>query len=344
MNKVSQPLLTIVIPTIGRKTLLETVRAITACKGFESVELIVVGEIPDKNIREQLQSIMDQYPQIKYMPISYPQLDISVKKNNATNESHSELIAFIDDDVVVSPEWIQKIIDPFKNPAVGMACGPSLLPESLPLVTRLTALIFGSRAAGFASNRYSMPLTTQPRFARWYDMIGCNMVCRKSALQHIGGFEPDMIPGEDMFAAFRMEQSGYKLMFVPEATVLHYPRQTLSKICRQVYRFGSARIRLIRAGVDFKPHSLAPLFFVLALLICGILSFTLPEYGVPLLIALLTAYVLFILWATLELVFRTKKLNHIAIFFLIPFLHISYGLGELAEIILPNRKFSKKMW
>lgn len=344
MNKISQPLLTIVIPTIGRETLLETVRAITSCKGFDSTELIVVGEIPDTSIREDLQNIMNQHYQIRHISISYPNLDISVKKNKATDETHSELIAFIDDDVVVSREWIQRIIEPFKDPEVGMACGPSLLPQTLPLITRLTALTFTSKAAGFASTRYSVPVTNEPRLARWYDMIGCNMVCRKNALKHIGGFEPDMIPGEDMFAAFRIEQSGYKLIFVPEATVLHYPRQTLRKICRQVYRFGSARIRLIRAGVEFKPHSLLPLVFVLSLLVSGFLSFIFPRYGIPLLIALITAYLLFMLWASVELVLRTKKMDHFAIFFLIPFMHISYGLGELVEFILPNRNFSKKMW
>jgi cellulose synthase/poly-beta-1,6-N-acetylglucosamine synthase-like glycosyltransferase len=66
---------------------------------------------------------------------------IAESRNAAIPEAHSELIAFLDTDEVAPPEWLERLVAPFSDPAVGFVGGPTP----------------------------GMPGTTRNRTARYYD-------------------------------------------------------------------------------------------------------------------------------------------------------------------------------
>lgn len=334
------PILSVVIPTLGRPSLLKTVESLIAAKGFENIEVIIAGCVKEESILKEVQSLRARYPQIRHLPVSFAHGDSSEKKNAGIGESRAELVAFLDDDVIVAPDWPLRIIEPFAQAEVGLVSGPGLVPDDTPLAARLAGVALASKAAGYVSERY-LTGKLQPRIAKWSRLIGCNMAYRKSVIGEIGTFRTDFWPGEEMLAAFKATQSGHKLIFHPAAYVYHYPRQTFSRFCRQIYNYGATRVRLLRAGVEFEPMTIMPALLVLSLLVlvpaaffCSIARWILLLGGI--------LYLLMDLWVSVAKYRETRRPTDLLIFFWIPCMHLAYGIAEWIEFLRPGRDFSGK--
>ena len=104
------PELSVVIPTLGRTLLVGTVKSLVAAKGFDRIEVIVSGRIPDASVLAEIEALCSRHPQIRHLPISFEVGDSSEKKNAGMRESRADLVAFLDDDVVVAPDWPERMI------------------------------------------------------------------------------------------------------------------------------------------------------------------------------------------------------------------------------------------
>lgn len=333
------PNLSIVIPTMGRPILVRTLESVLATKGADQLEVIVVGEIPDRDVLQKVTAIVSANATVRHISISYPDGDSSRKKNRGAQESRSDIVAFLDDDVIIAPDWPEHILNAFENPAVGLVSGPSLVPDDINLSARLAGLALTSRAAGYVSERYRIG-NAAVREIGWSRIIGCNAAYRKSVFQQMGGFPPEFYPGEEMIAAWRTQQLGHTLLFIPAAWVYHYPRQSVKRFWRQVWGYGATRIRLKRAGTGFEWTTLVPAVWVLSLLVLGI-SARFSDLCSVLLRLNLELYALMALAVSLETAVQTRRIRDLLVFFMIPVMHLSYGLAEWFEFFRPNRDLSE---
>ena len=334
------PELSVVIPTLGRALLVGTVKSLIAAKGFERIEVIVSGRIPDASILGEIAELCARHPQIRHLSIFFDTGDSSEKKNAGMRDSQAELVAFLDDDVVVAPDWPERMIASFERPDVGLVSGPGLVPEDVSLMTRLAGVALSSAAAGYVSERY-LKGQSNLREIGWSRIIGCNMVYRKKTIEEIGAFDPAFWPGEEMLAAFKTEKLGHVLLFNPEAYVYHYPRQSLARFWKQIWGYGATRIRLVRAGTEFEPTSVVPGAWVFSLLVFGVGAFF-SKWFLMLLILDLAAYAAADAWITLSKFAETRRKVDLLLFFLVPVLHLSYGLAEWTELFRPNKDLSEK--
>jgi rhamnosyltransferase len=332
------PALSVVIPTMGRDILIRTLESLAAVEGFERLEIFVVGRVPDQTVASRLQGVCAQHPQVRHLDIQFETGDSSRKKNAGAAQAQAPLIAFLDDDVVVATDWPRRICEPFADDQVGLVSGPSLVPEDINRVGRLAGLALSSRAAGYVAERYRR--NREERYPiNWDRVIGCNAVYRREAFAAMGGFPADFYPGEEMIAAYRTEQAGWKLVFAPAAWVLHYPRQSLRRFWRQMWGYGATRIRLLRAGVTFTPLPLVPGLWVGITVGLAVLAPFFFWAG-ALLAGNLVLYGLVALSITLHTVARTRRAADLALWGMIPLMHVAYGLAQWAELIRPNRDFS----
>jgi cellulose synthase/poly-beta-1,6-N-acetylglucosamine synthase-like glycosyltransferase len=333
------PNLSIVIPTMGRPILVRTLESVLATKGADQLEVIVVGEIPDRDVLQKVAAIVSANPNVRHISISYPDGDSSRKKNRGAEESRADIVAFLDDDVVIAPDWPEHILKVFEDSAVGLVSGPSLVPEDINLSARLAGLALTSRAAGYVAERYRIG-DAAVREINWSRIIGCNAAYRKTVFKQMGGFPPEFYPGEEMIAAWRTQQLGHKLILIPAAWVYHYPRQSVKRFCRQMWGYGATRIRLKRAGTAFEWTTLIPAVWVFSLVALGLLA---PFCGFcAFLLKLdLVLYSLMALAVALETAVQTRRPLDLLIFFMIPVMHLSYGLAEWFEFFRPNRDLSE---
>lgn len=334
-----KPRLSVVIATLGRDTLVPTVQSLLACPGSDSVEIIVVGTIADANQAAAMHNLVLGHPNLKHLPLSFSSGDSSNKKNAGFRASAADIVAFIDDDVVVARDWPDRMLEAFEDPDVGMASGPSLVPDDLPLMARLAGGALSSGAAGYVAGRY-LKDGHEPRRIRWSGIIGCNMAFRREALEKVGEFDPRFWPGEEMIAASTVAKLGYAVVFVPNAWLQHYPRASLRGFIVQIYKYGATRIRLIRAGAGFEPTTLLPAILVLSLVVLGI-GACFSKLAAWLLGVEIVAYLTAVLAVTVALVARTKRLVDALVFFLIPVMHMSYGVAQWVEFVCPDRDLSE---
>lgn len=322
---------------MGRPILVRTLESVLATKGAAQLEVIVAGEIRDSEVLKRVTAITAVNSNVRHISISYPDGDSSRKKNRGAEESRAEIVAFLDDDVVIAPDWPEHILKAFENPSVGLVSGPSLVPEDTNLSARLAGLALTSRAAGYVAERYRIG-DSAVREIIWSRIIGCNAAYRKTVFQQMGGFPPEFYPGEEMIAAWRTQQLGHKLLFIPSAWVYHYPRQSVKRFWRQVWGYGATRIRLKRAGTGFEWTTLVPAMWVLSLLVLG-LAALFCGFCTFLLKLDLTLYALIAAGIALETAVQTRRLRDLLVFFMIPVMHMSYGLAEWLEFFRPNRDF-----
>jgi cellulose synthase/poly-beta-1,6-N-acetylglucosamine synthase-like glycosyltransferase len=331
--------LSIVIPTMGRPILVRTLESVLAANGADHLEVIVVGEIRDAAVLQQVTAIVSAHSNVRHVSISYPDGDSSRKKNRGVEESCADIVAFLDDDVVIASDWPEHILKAFEDPAVGLVSGPSLVPEDINLSARLAGLALTSRAAGYVADRYRIG-NTAVREIGWSRIIGCNAAYRKMVFRQMGGFPPEFYPGEEMIAAWRTQQLGHKLLFIPAAWVYHYPRQSVKRFWRQMWGYGATRIRLKRAGTAFEWTTLIPAVWVFSLLVLGLLA-PFCSFCAVLLKLDLELYALMAAVVALETAIQTRRLRDLLVFFMIPFMHLSYGLAEWFEFFHPNRDLSE---
>lgn len=333
------PNLSVVIPTMGRPILVRTLESVLATEGADQLEVIVVGEIPDASVLERVTAIAKAHPGVRHISISWPTGDSSRKKNHGAAESRADIVAFLDDDVVIAPQWPEHILKAFDDPSVGLVSGPSLVPEDINLSARLAGLALTSRAAGYVAERYQIGDTTVREIV-WSRIIGCNAAYRKTVFQQMGGFPPEFYPGEEMIASWRTQQLGHKLLFIPAAWVYHYPRQSVKRFWRQMWGYGATRIRLNRAGTAFEWITLIPAVWVLSLIVL-IPAALLCTACAWLLRLELELYALMAAAVALETAVKTRRIRDLLVFFMIPVMHLSYGFAEWMEFFRPNRDFSE---
>lgn len=142
-------------------------------------------------------------------------------RNEALRWARGEIIAFLDDDVVLRPGWQHALLSAFDDPTVdavaGRTCNGLAGEERYEHpVGRL--LPDGTLTAGFASRTDGVLDIDHG--------IGANMSFRRTILAALGGFRDDY-PGtalrEDTDLFLRIRAIGGRAVFAPEAAVDHRP-------------------------------------------------------------------------------------------------------------------------
>jgi GT2 family glycosyltransferase len=236
----------VVMPTKDRAELIEgALRAILA-NSFTDFELVLVDQGRD----HQAADIADQLAQTdsRVRAIRDTGIGASRARNLGAAASRGEIIAFIDDDCVARPDWLQAIVDAFDaHPDAGVACA------------RVTPAPCDPRDGFIVGYEPSRRKRLSGRMGKLFDSgISANMAFRRSAFQQIGGFDEQLGPGgyfvamEDQEATYRVLGAGYALLQVGEAEVVHYGLRDWdsgSRLIRRTYvAIAAAYMKHVRMG------------------------------------------------------------------------------------------------
>jgi len=336
----SAPELSVVIPTLGRPLLIRTIESLLAARGMERAEIRVVGRVADPAVRERLETLLTEHPgRVGHEDITFAEGDSSRKKNAGMGRSKAEIVAFLDDDVTVAPDWPERMLATFEDTGAAMVSGPSLVPEEVGPFARLAGYAMASWATGYAAARYRRS-TCEAYPVDWDRIIGCNMAFRRGVLAAAGGFDPRFFPGEELLAAYGVEQAGHRILFDPRAYVYHYPRQDLRGFIRQIWSYGATRTRLRRSGIKMSPVVLLPAIWVAVLPLAALAAVWWPPAR-ALLAVLLAAYGVLALASTLRSWVLTRDALSLGLLGVIPLMHGAYGLGQWAEGLRPGRDLGR---
>lgn len=156
------------------------------------------------------------------------------------------LVAFVDTDVVLPPDWLQPLLAHFADVRVALVA-PRVAGQPGP-----------SWLAGFEVRNSPLDLGAEPaRIAagtRVSYVPAAALLCRAATLRELGGFDEGMRWGEDVDLVWRLTDAAHRCRYEPVSTVLHRPRPTLPALLRQRFGYGRSAASLAQRH----PGALAP--------------------------------------------------------------------------------------
>jgi GT2 family glycosyltransferase len=236
---------TVAVITFNRSRFLRQTLAGLARQDYPSDcwELLVIDNNSTDDTPAAVASFMASSPPPRRVLEPRPGLDHG--RNRAIAEARGDVIALVDDDILVEPDWLAQLVAPFSSQgshSIGVVGGEvvPVFPDGVP------AWLEGShRPLGFRPDAGPLPPGQAP--------MGANFAFPMWVFERFGNFDTDLdrqgsrlFGGGDSNMIRRLRSAGLEAWFVPGAKVLHQipaGRLTLRYALR--HAFDSARSRVV---------------------------------------------------------------------------------------------------
>ncbi|MBV6624304.1 MAG: glycosyltransferase [Rivularia sp. (in: Bacteria)] len=206
-------------------------------------EILVVDNAPSD---ERTHELVKSMASVGYTREPKPGLDFA--RNRAVQEAKGELLAFLDDDVVVDRQWLRGLQEAWaENPDAGAFTG-LVLPYELETEAQIIFEHRGGFRRGFEKIRYQgSSLDGNPLYPCGAGIFGagCNMAFRREVLLKLGGFDEALDTGKplpgggDLDIFYRVIRAGYPLVYEPQYLIYHQHRQEIEKLQHQYWSWGA---------------------------------------------------------------------------------------------------------
>lgn len=212
--------LTVVVPHFGSYDLL---RRCLSCLDDSGVRNVVVVEDGCFN-----EGIRQEFGATRFVHLSQNS-GFAAACNRGLSEVITPVVAFVNNDIWVTPDWHLPILETLsKNPSVA-ACQPKILSAR-----NLGEFDYAGAAGGYV-DRYGYPFCrgrifdSIERDLGQYDTMceifwasGAALVARTHDVRALGGFDPSFFAfQEELDLCWRLRAQSGRIVFVPQSVVLH---------------------------------------------------------------------------------------------------------------------------
>jgi glycosyltransferase involved in cell wall biosynthesis len=204
----NRPAVTIVIPTRNRAAYLAvTLDSLLAQRTETAHEILVV----DDGVPGATTAVIQRHPGVRY--VTNPEPGLNMARNTGVRESRSPLIAFVDDDVLVPPGWLDALVEGARRyPAADAFAGP------------IRARFEGRTPRG--CGREEPPITTLDLGTEDCEAVagwGANFAVRRAAMERIGPFDERIVQphGDEEEWFERLRAAGGLVVYLAAAGLDH---------------------------------------------------------------------------------------------------------------------------
>ena len=183
-------------------------------------------------------SIAREFPAVRVLELHPENPTPGLGRNAGWKAGGSPYLQFLDSDTILAPDWLIAAVQAMKTPEVGAV-------------------------RGYRKERHP-----EQSFFNWIgdlewnvppgecDNFGGDILIRRTALEETGGYDQDLVAGEDPELSWRIGQRGWKIIMLDELMTGHdlamlKTSQYLKRSFRTGYGFAAVRSRVTRAGSDF---------------------------------------------------------------------------------------------
>ena len=150
---------------------------------------------------------------------------------------------------------------------------------------------------------------------------------KKELFDEVGYFDEDLFISEDAELNWRIRQAGNKIFYTPKIVSYYFPRRTIPKLIKQLFRYGILRVNVIKKHVSaVKCIHLVPPLFVLFSAIFLLLSIISPIFG-TMLAGVWLFYLTGVCVASLLTAVKSKMKYFVMLPLIFLSIHLSWGVG-----------------
>ncbi len=190
--------------------------------------------------------------------VGFEEANISAARNVGIMQAGGEIIAFLDDDAVPEPLWLQHLMQGFALPDVACVGGFVRGRNGISLQWRARAVDAGGAARDLVLTG-DAPVVPNPGAGWAVKTEGTNMAMRRDVLAALGGFDPAYrfyLDETDLNR--RLHDAGHRTAIVPLAEVHHgYAPSDLrlrTRAVRDLSRIGASTAVFLRRHADPAIH------------------------------------------------------------------------------------------
>lgn len=153
-------------------------------------------------------------------------------RNVGAASAAGSLIVFCDGDDEAEPGWLRALV---AAAAPGVAVGGHLAEERLKVE---------------GQEHWRPPATPGelPSYLGHPYLVSANMAVYKADFEAVGGFDQELIRGEDMAISFALADHGVALEYAPDAVMHYRHRKGIGNMLRQHYLYGRGMSQIILRG------------------------------------------------------------------------------------------------
>lgn len=215
----------VIICTYNRLNLLKL--CIESISGLKTpagqFEILIIDNNSIDDTEEFCNSLNTLYPNHNWRYIKEPNQGIAFARTRGAKEAVGDIAAYIDDDCLVEPNWLDEIISFYDNNPEAMSTGGRIIPKYLVPV----ADWFGKYFWGLVGNYDLGKSVYQMKGVRYPS--GANMHFRKTAFEKYGYFDGNLgrsgkslMAGEEKAMYLKLIHANEKVFFLPHVIVLHH--------------------------------------------------------------------------------------------------------------------------
>jgi GT2 family glycosyltransferase len=236
---------TVVVCTRDRTDLLKSAVASVLAAEYPDFDVLIVDNAPRTDAtREYVTSLAD--PRVRL--ITEPVPGLSRARNTGLLAATGNIVAFVDDDVIVDRDWLSLLVKGFGY-GDSVACVSGMVPAG---ELRTPAQAYFENRAGWTDSaqvrifEWSQVPQDVPLFpfeVRYYG-TGANFAVDRQTVLRLGGFDERLgagtkvSGGEDIDMFFRILRSGRQLVREPGAIAWHRHRATADDLRAQTRGYG----------------------------------------------------------------------------------------------------------
>jgi GT2 family glycosyltransferase len=241
--------LTVVIPTCNRLASLE--KALTSLAVQQDRDFLII--ILNGGVKKNINKIVHPFLRLLNIKIYFDNTpDLSYIRNLSWQVTDSDIVAMIDDDVTVDPQWTNEIKKGFKNNKIGAVTGPTTIPTEVlksrdlfkfetekNLWYKICGFLYYSLFCGgkrkeigklFLSGVFStgsnFSYARRAKKTFPVDFVeACNFAVRRNVIKSLGGYDLRFKGTSEyceMDLSLRIRRAGYRIIYNPKASVYHH--------------------------------------------------------------------------------------------------------------------------
>jgi GT2 family glycosyltransferase len=238
MNKYV-PLVSIIIVNYNGRVFLEKCLSSLMKQTYPAIEIILVD---NGSADDSIKFVKGEYPSIRIIA-NKENLGFARGNNVGIKESRGEMIATLNNDTEVTPEWVEELVKAMdSNKKVGM-CASKMLFMKNPQMINSTGICISRSGACWDRGMSERDRGQYESLEEIFGPCAGAAMYRKSMLEEIGLFDEDFHAYmEDADLAFRGRLAGWKCLYVPRAVVYHVHGGTGGYVSNYTIYYGNRNI------------------------------------------------------------------------------------------------------